>query len=349
MKRTENDSDMRAQILRRRYLRKDAQGNVIETAEQMFRRVADTIASIESGYRASDDEQKAIADEFYTLMAKGMFLPNSPTLMNAGRENEMLSACFVLPVEDSVDAIFDAIKNAALIQKAGGGTGFSFDKLRPTGDIVQSSGGKTSGPVSFMKVFSEGTSAIQQGAFRRGANMGMMSVEHPDILRFIYAKKEPTAFTNFNLSVKVSDAFMKRLIDNPEAPHVVTNPRTRRRYVIPRSVKIDCYSINDLLPENTTADDCFTVEEVWSIIVKNAHATGEPGICFIDRVNKDNPTPHIGRIEATNPCGEQPLLPCEACNLGSINVSKFVDKKKMACTGIRSPKQFNLGSDSSTM
>jgi ribonucleoside-diphosphate reductase alpha chain len=200
-----------------------------------------------------------------------------------------------------------------------------------------------------MKVFSEGTSAIQQGDFRRGANMGMMSVEHPDILRFIYAKKEPTAFTNFNLSVKVSDAFMKRLIDNPEAPHVVTNPRTRRRYVIPRSVKIDCYSINDLLPENRAADDCFTVEEVWSIIVKNAHATGEPGICFIDRVNKDNPTPHIGRIEATNPCGEQPLLPCEACNLGSINVSKFVDKKKMACTGIRSPKQFNLGSDSSTM
>ena len=250
MKRRTENSDMRTIVLRQRYLRKDAQGDVIETPEQMFRRVADAISASESKCGASDDEQKAIADGFYEIMVRGLFLPNSPTLMNAGRENEMLSACFVLPVGDSIDAIFDAVKYAAQIQKAGGGTGFSFDKLRPTGDIVKSSGGKTSGPISFMKVFSEGTSAIQQGAFRRGANMGMMSVEHPDILRFIYAKKDPTAFTNFNFSVKVSDAFMKQLKDNPDAPHVVINPRTEKRYVIPRSINISSYTLDDLLPED---------------------------------------------------------------------------------------------------
>jgi len=201
MKRTEKNSNMRIQILRSRYLGKNEQGDVIETPEQMFRRVADAIAASESRYGVSGNEQKTIADKFYDLMVKGLFLPNSPTLMNAGRENEMLSACFVLSVEDSIDAIFDAVKYAALIQKAGGGTGFSFDRLRPTGDIVKSSGGKTSGPISFMKVFSEATSAIQQGAFRRGANMGMMSIEHPDILNFIHTKEDPTAFTNFNLSV----------------------------------------------------------------------------------------------------------------------------------------------------
>ncbi|MHC4677765.1 MAG: adenosylcobalamin-dependent ribonucleoside-diphosphate reductase, partial [Planctomycetota bacterium] len=324
MKRRKDNSEMRTQILRRRYLRKDTHGKVIETPEQMFRRVANAIATSESRYGASDEEQKVVADQFYELMAAGVFQPNSPTLMNAGRDNEMLSACFVLPVEDSIDAIFEAVKYAALIQKAGGGTGFSFDRLRPTGDIVKSSGGKTSGPISFMKVFSEGTSAIQQGAFRRGANMGMMSVEHPDILNFIHAKSNPTAFTNFNLSVKVPDTFMQQLDNNPDALHVVVNPRTKKRYVVPRSINIGSYTLDDLLPESQSTDDCFTVQEVWDMIVKNAHATGEPGICFIDRVNEDNPTPHIGQIEATNPCGEQPLLPYEACNLGSINVSKFV-------------------------
>ncbi|MHC4116884.1 MAG: vitamin B12-dependent ribonucleotide reductase [Planctomycetota bacterium] len=319
---------MRTELLRRRYLRKDTKGNVVETPEQMFRRVANTIATIESKYGASDNDVRVIADEFYKLMANGTFLPNSPTLMNAGRKNEMLSACFVLPVEDSITGIFDAIKNAALIQKAGGGTGFSFDRLRPTGDIVKSSGGKTSGPISFMKVFSEGTSAIQQGAFRRGANMGMMSVEHPDILKFIHAKRNLTAFTNFNFSVKVPDVFMMQLGDNPDAPHIVTNPRTKRRYVIPQSINIRSYTMDDLLPENRATDSCFTVREVWSIIIKNAHATGEPGICFIDRINEHNPTTHLGQIEATNPCGEQPLLPYEACNLGSINVSKFVAENR---------------------
>ena len=327
MKRRDNNSEMRTKILQRRYLWKDEQGKVIETEEQMLRRVANAIAA-ESRYGATKKQVKEYAEKFYKLMKVREFLPNSPTLMNAGRKNGMLSACFTLPVEDSIDAIFDAVKYTALIQKAGGGTGFSFDRLRPTGDIVASSGGKTSGPVSFMKVFSEGTSAIQQGAFRRGANMGMMSIEHPDIINFINAKKDPTAFTNFNLSVKVSDAFMKQLEENPYTPHVVINPRNKKRYVIPRSVDMISYSIDDLLSEEQVNDDCYTVKEIWDMIMKNAHATGEPGICFIDRVNDNNPTSRLGKIEATNPCGEQPLLYYESCNLGSINISKFVNKNR---------------------
>lgn len=328
MKRREKNSDMRSQILRRRYLWKDAKGNVIENEDQMLRRVADAIAPAESKYGATEKRVKEIAEKFYRLMKNGKFLPNSPTLMNAGRKDGMLSACFTLPIEDSIDGIFDAVKNTAVIQKSGGGTGFSLDRLRPTGDIVRSSGGKTSGPMSFLRVLSETTNAIQQGAFRRGANMGMMSIEHPDILKFIHAKVDSTAFTNFNFSVKVTDAFMKQLEDDPDALHVVINPRTKKRCVIPRSVNIGSYTLDDLLPENQATDDCFTVREVWDMIIKNAHATGEPGICFIDRVNEDNPTPHIGQIEATNPCGEQPLLPYEACNLGSINVSKFIIKDR---------------------
>ena len=274
------------------------------------------------------NKAKDYTEKFYRLMKSGQFLPNSPTLMNAGRENQMLSACFVLPVEDSIHAIFDTVKYAALIQKAGGGTGFSFDQLRPTGDIVRSSGGKTSGPISFMKVFSEGTSAIQQGAFRRGANMAMMSIEHPDILNFIHAKNDPTAFTNFNFSVKVSKTFMEQLKNHADAPHVVRNPRTKDTYSIPRSIDVGSYTLDDMLPESRATNDCFTVQDVWDMIIKNAHATGEPGICFIDRVNEDNPTPHIGRIEASNPCGEEPLLAYEACNLGSINISKFTNKDR---------------------
>jgi ribonucleoside-diphosphate reductase alpha chain len=294
----------------------------------MFRRVAKAIASAEKKFGVSENEITLLEEKFYQSMIDGIFLPNSPTLMNAGRKNGMLSACFVVPVYDSINDIFDAIKIIALIQKAGGGTGFDFSPLRPTGDLVASSGGQTSGPISFMKVFSEATNAIQQGAFRRGANMGMMSIEHPDILKFIYAKKNPGTFTNFNLSVKVPDSFMDQLDNNHSAYHIVTNPRTQKRYVIPQSVNIENYSINDLLPEDNENNDCYTVEEIWNIIIENAHATGEPGICFIDRINEDNPTPHIGTIEATNPCGEQPLLPYEACTLGSINVSKFVDKNK---------------------
>ncbi len=310
---------------KRRYLWKDKNGNVIESPEQMFHRVANTIMAEEAKYGATDSQVKARADELYELMSNGVFLPNSPTMMNAGRKNGVLSACFVLDVNDSVEEIFDTEKNTAVIQKAGGGTGYCFDKLRPTGDIVASTGGETSGPITFMKVFSEGTSAIQQGAFRRGANMGMLSIWHPDILNFIYAKRKPGVFANFNLSVKVTDEFMEKLQNDPQSPHIVTNSRTEKKYVIPRSVGTKPYTINDLITVDKKAEThCYTTKDIWETIVRCAQATGEPGICFIDRINEDNPTPHLGRIEATNPCGEQPLLPYEACNLGSINVAKFV-------------------------
>jgi len=312
---------------KRRYLRKNKNGKVTETIEQMFHRAANTVAETESRYGATASQIKSMAERFYKLMADGFFLPNSPTIMNAGRRNGVLSACFVLPVEDSIDGIFDSVKRTAIIQKAGGGTGFCFGRLRPTGDIVVSTGGTTSGPVSFMGVFSEGTSAIQQGAFRRGANMGMLSVEHPDILNFIYAKRKLSVFNNFNLSVKVTDEFMEKLQNDPQAQHVVTNPRTEGKYVIPRSIGTKPYTINNLVPiEKSSETDCYTTKDIWNTIVRCTHATGEPGVCFIDRVNENNPTPALGRIEATNPCGEQPLLPYEACNLGSINVSKFVTK-----------------------
>jgi len=223
-----------------------------------------------------------------------------------------------------IPEIFEAVKNTALIQKAGGGTGFAFDKLRPTGDTVSFSGGKTSGPISFWRVIAETTNAIQQGAHRRGANMGMMSVEHPDIIRFINAKYDIAAFNNFNISVKITDMFMGLLKKRPDAPHIVTNPRTQQQYVIPKTIDLHSYHIQDLKPVGGDKNNCYTIGDVWKMIISNAHATGEPGVCFIDRVNEDNPTPDLGRINATNPCGEQPLLDYEACNLGSLNISKFV-------------------------
>jgi len=291
----------------------------------MYTRVAREVAAAERLYGASARQAAGFETWFYQLMAAGQFLPNSPTLMNAGRRNGMLSACFVLPVPDSIGGIFDAIRHTALIQKAGGGTGYSFDSLRPTGDRVASSGGRTSGPISFMRVFAEATTAIQQGAFRRGANMGMLSIKHPDILRFITAKDELGAFENFNLSVKLTDDFMRGLADRPNEPHTVINPRSAERYIIPRDIDTAAYTIEDLIPIGRTGFGCFTIQHTWDMIVRAAHATGEPGICFIDRVNKDNPTPKLGRIEATNPCGEQPLLPYESCNLGSINIARYVD------------------------
>ncbi len=311
------------EVLKRRYLLKDSEGRVIETVEQMYARVAKTIAEIEARYGVSEQEIRQISQIFYQLMAGGKFLPNSPTLMNAGVIRGLLSACFVLPVNDSIDEIFDAVRNTALIQKAGGGTGFAFDRLRPTGDLVASSGGTTSGPMSFWRVIAETTNAIQQGAHRRGANMGMMDVRHPDILKFINAKQDLTSFNNFNISVKIPDSFMNTLCETPEAPHVVVNPRTQRRYVIPRTVELHTYRIQDLISHSDHENDCFTVQDIWNAIVANAHATGEPGVCYIDRVNEGNPTPALGAINATNPCGEQPLLDFEACNLGSLNVSKF--------------------------
>ena len=311
------------EMLEQRYLLKDDHGCVVESPRQMFARVAREVAVAERLYGASIRQVARLERRFYELMSTGQFLPNSPTLMNAGRQNGVLSGCFVLPVPDSIDGIFDAIRHTALIQKAGGGTGYSFDSLRPTGDRVASSGGRTSGPISFMRVFAEATKAIQQGAFRRGANMGMMSVEHPDILKFITAKAKGGVFENFNLSVKVTDDFMHALSDRPIEPHMVINPRSAERYIIPCDIRMATYTMEDLIPIGHVSFPCFTIRDIWNMIVRSAHATGEPGICFIDRVDRDNPTPKLGHIEATNPCGEQPLLPYESCNLGSINIAKF--------------------------
>ena len=323
-------SDNARKVLESRYLIRDAQGRCIETPAQLFDRVATIIAQAEAKYGASGDEIKRWYKKYYDSMASLKFLPNSPALMNAGRRG-MLSACFVLPIEDSIEGIFEAVKQTALIQQAGGGTGFSFDKLRPTGDRVASSGGTTSGPISFWRVFSETTNAIQQGAFRRGANMGMMSVEHPDILKFLYAKQNLEAFTNFNISVKITDSWMKKVLKSGKTMHIVKNPRTGRKYLLPRRIDIANYTISDLhkLTGNGKlaskgVGQFYKVSDIWKMIVKCAHKTGEPGVVFIDRINRDNPTPSLGPIEATNPCGEQPLLPYEACTLGSINVSKFV-------------------------
>ena len=317
-------------VLQNRYLIKDEHGRCIETPAQLFSRVASLVAEAETQYGATTEKVKEWHKTYYDLMAQLKFLPNSPALMNAKRSG-MLSACFVLPIEDSIEGIFEAVKQTALIQKAGGGTGFSFDRLRPTGDRVASSGGTTSGPISFWRVFSETTNAIQQGAFRRGANMGMMSVEHPDILKFLYAKQNLEAFTNFNISVKVADNWMKQVFKSGKALHIVRNPRTQEKYLLPRRIDIAGYTIKDLHKlsykeklASGSAGRFYTVGDVWKMIVTCAHKTGEPGLAFIDRINKDNPTPSLGLIEATNPCGEQPLLPHEACTLGSINLTKFV-------------------------
>lgn len=317
-------------VLQNRYLVKDHNGKCIETPAQMFSRVASLIAGAEAKYGANRDEVKGWHRRYYDLLASLIFLPNSPALMNACRPNGMLSACFVLPIEDSIDAIFEAVKQTALIQKAGGGTGFSLDKLRPTGDRIASSGGTTSGPISFWRVFSEATDAIQQGAFRRGANMGTMSIHHPDILKFLHAKQNLKAFTNFNISVKITDDWMKHVLKSPRSLHIVKNPRTQRRFLLPRRLNIETYTINDLhkldskKPPSGPARKFYTVADIWKMIVNCAHKTGEPGVIFIDRINRDNPTPSLGPIEATNPCGEQPLLPYEACTLGSINLTKFI-------------------------
>jgi ribonucleoside-diphosphate reductase alpha chain len=317
-------------VLQNRYLIKDEHGRCIETPAQLFSRVASLVAEAETQYGATPDEVKQWHKTYYDLMAQLKFLPNSPALMNA-RRSGMLSACFVLPIEDSIEGIFEAVKQTALIQKAGGGTGFSFDRLRPTGDRVASSGGTTSGPISFWRVFSETTNAIQQGAFRRGANMGMMSVEHPDILKFLYAKQNLAAFTNFNISVKVTDNWMKKVFKSGKPLHIVRNPRTQEKYLLPRRIDIAGYTIKDLhklsgkeKPASGSTGRFYTVGDVWKMIVTCAYKTGEPGLAFIDRINRGNPTPSLGLIEATNPCGEQPLLPFEACTLGSINLTKFV-------------------------
>jgi ribonucleoside-diphosphate reductase alpha chain len=321
-------------VLESRYLIKDEQGKIIETPGQLFSRVARLVASVEANYGGNEAEVAQWHKKYYDLMASLKFLPNSPTLMNAGRPSGMLSACFVLPIEDSIEGIFETVKDTALIQKAGGGTGFSLDHLRPTGDRVASSGGTTSGPISFWRVFSQTTDAIQQGAFRRGANMGMMSVTHPDIIRFLHAKQDLKAFTNFNISVKITDDWMNTLETKPNTLHIVENPRTGQKYLLPKNIDFNNYSIRNLFPltgndssKLESTEKFYTVGDLWNMIIICAHKTGDPGVAFIDRINHDNPTPQLGAIEATNPCGEQPLLPYEACTLGSINLAKFINDK----------------------
>jgi ribonucleoside-diphosphate reductase alpha chain len=284
-------------VLERRYLLRDEDGNIIETPSQLFRRVAHAIASAETRFDPRADT-RSLEEEFFDLMRNLEFLPNTPTLMNAGAPLGQLSACFVLPVEDSIVSIFDTLKNMAVVHQSGGGTGFSFTHLRPRGDMVRSTKGVASGPVSFMKIYDAATGVMKQGGKRRGANMGILNADHPDIIEFIEAKTDGVTLSNFNISVGATDEFMKAA--SRGGKWRLTNPRNCK--------------------ETKTTD----ASGLLDMIVNNAWKTGDPGLIFLDEINRRNPTPHVGRLEATNPCGELPLLPYESCNLGSINLERVV-------------------------
>lgn len=291
------------QVLKHRYLLRNDKQEIIETPRQLFKRIAKAIAGAEEKFKHTKYTQGDIEEEFYNIMAKLEFMPNSPTLMNAGTFMGQLSACFVLPVKDSIEDIFTTLKHTAQIHQTGGGTGFDFSRLRPKGDLVRSTKGSASGPLSFIRIFDTATNVIVQGGRRRGANMGILRCDHPDILEFIEVKNKEGELSNFNLSVAITDKFMEALRKNKE--YNIVNPNTKK-------------IVNKL-----------KAKDVFSHITHSAWSTGDPGLIFIDRINKYNPTPAIGAIESTNPCGELPLLPYESCNLGSINLAKIIKTKKI--------------------